>query len=69
MSITEIISADQALTRDEKRKLPPTLLEDLASEGPKAMLQDGHVYSIYTPEFAPYAASQLSQVLEEDAKS
>ena len=67
MSITEIISATRALTQDEKRKLAQTLLEELANES-EAVFQDGHVYPIYTPEFAPNAASQLAQLLEADEK-
>jgi len=68
MSITEIISAARALTKDERRKLAQTLLEDLANEEPETVFQDGHVFPIYTPEFAPNVASQLAQILEEDAK-
>ena len=68
MSITEIISAARALTQDERRELAQTLLQDLANEEPEAVFQNGHVYPIYTPDFAPNAASQLAQFLDEDAK-
>ena len=69
MSVAEIISAARALTRDEKRTVAQTLLEDLANEELEAVFREGHVYHIYTPEFGPDAVSQLAQVLEEDAKS
>ena len=68
MSITEVISAARALSRDERHKLAQTLLEDLANEEAEAMFQGKRVYHIYTPEFAPEAVAQLAQLLEEDAE-
>ena len=67
MSIAEIISAARALPIDEKRELAQTLLDDLDNEDAKAMFPEGHVYHIYTPEFAPGTAAQLAELLKEDA--
>ncbi len=69
MSIAEIISAARALNSDEKRRLAQTLLEELENNEPEAMFKEGHVFHIYTPEFAPGAAAQLAELLKEDADS
>lgn len=69
MSIAEIMSAARELPVDEKRKLAQTLLEDLANGEPEAMFREGHVYHIYTPEFAPGTAAQLAELLKEDSDS
>ena len=66
MLLTEIIPAVRALARDDKFRLAHLLLEDLAQEEPPALFQQGHFYPIYTPEFAPNAATQLAQLLAED---
>jgi hypothetical protein len=62
MSIAEIIPAVRALSRSEKFDLAQMLLEDLASEELPPVFKEGHVYPIYTPEFAPGAAAQLATV-------
>ena len=67
MSIAEIISAAQSLSRVEKCQLAQTLLDDLANEEPQTAFRDGQVYPIYTPQLAPDAAAQLAQLLREDA--
>jgi hypothetical protein len=66
MSITELIPAVRTLSRGEKFQLAQMLLEDLAREELPAMFKEGQVYPIYTPEFAPDAASQLARVLVEE---
>jgi hypothetical protein len=63
MSIAEIIIAVQSLSRDEKRQLAHSLLEDLAREEPQTVFKDGHVYPIYTPEFAPNAAGEMAAAI------
>jgi hypothetical protein len=42
------------------------LLEDLASEESRAVFMEGHVFPIYTPEYAPDAATQLAKALMEE---
>lgn len=64
MSIAEIITAIQALSCGEKRRLVHLLLDDLANEEPQPVFKEGHVYPIYTPEFAPNVATQLAQVID-----
>ena len=66
MSIAEIIPAVRALSRSEKFNLAQMLLEDLAKEELPAAFKEGHVYPIYTPEYAPDAAAQLARALSED---
>ena len=69
MSIAEIIPAVRALSRSEKFNLAQMLLEDLAREELPATFGVGHVFPIYTPEYAPGAAAQLAQALVEDGSS
>ncbi len=66
MSITEIIPAIRLLSRGEKFQLAQMLLEDLATEELSATFKERQVYPIYTPEYAPDAASQLAQVLKDE---
>ena len=69
MSIAEILSVARSLPPDEKRQLTQALIEDLANNEPEAMFKEGHVFTVYTPEFAPGAVSELAQLLKEDADS
>jgi len=66
MSITEIIPEVRALSRGEKFQLAQFLLEDLATEDQALLFKAGQVFPIFTPEYAPDAAAQLAQVLEEE---
>jgi hypothetical protein len=66
MSIAEIIHAFQALSRCEKFQIAQMLLDDLAKEELLAAFTEGHVFPIYTPEYAPDAAAQLAQALVEE---
>ena len=69
MSIAEIIPAVRALSRGEKLQIARLLLDDLAKEELPPVFTDGHVFPIYTPEYAPGAAAQLAQALVEDGSS
>ena len=69
MSIAEIIPAVRALSRSEKFNLAQHLLDDLAKEEMSAVFKEGHVFSIYTPEYASEAATQLAETLKEDGAS
>jgi hypothetical protein len=66
MSIAEIIPAVRALSRGEKFQIAQMLLDDLAKEELPPAFKEGHVYRIYTPEFAPGAATQLAWALKEE---
>ena len=66
MSIAEIIHAVRALLRSEKCQIAQMLLGDLAKEELLAAFTEGHVFPIYTPEYAPDAAAQLAQALVEE---
>ena len=56
----------RALSRSEKFNLAQMLLEDLASQDLSAVFKEGHVFPIYTPEYAPDAAAQLAGAFKED---
>ena len=66
MSIAEIIPAVRALSRSEKFNLAQLLLDDLAKEEMPPVFKEGHVFSIYTPEYSPNAAVQLAQALNRE---
>ncbi len=66
MSTAEIIRAVRALSRTEKFQIGQTLLDDLAKEELSAAVLEGHVFPIYTPEYAPDAAAQLAKALTEE---
>jgi hypothetical protein len=66
MSIADIIPTVRALSRREKFQLAQMLLEDLAREELPPVFKEGQVYPIYTPEYAPDAATQLAQLLREE---
>ncbi len=66
MSIAEIIPALQALSRGEKFQIAHMLLDDLAQEELSPVFNEGQIYPIYTPEYAPGAATQLARLLQEE---
>jgi len=66
MSVNEVIPVLRTLSRADKFHVAQLLLEELAREEQTVEFKEGHVYPIWTPEFAPNAASQLSQVLHEE---
>ncbi len=66
MSIVEIIPAVRALSRSDKFRIAQLLLDDLAAEEFSTAFQEGQVFPIYTPEYAPDAAAQLAQALREE---
>jgi hypothetical protein len=65
MSIAEIMPAVQALSRSEKFQLAKILIDGLAKEDSLGFLP-GQVFPIYTPAYAPQAATQLAEVLKDD---
>jgi hypothetical protein len=64
MSLAEIMPAVEGLSRSEKYELARLLIDGLAKEDLSPGFQEGHAYPIYTPEYAPGAASQLAQLLK-----
>ena len=66
MSIIEIIAGVRALSRSEKFRIAQLLIDDLAKEEMPLTFTEGHVFPIYTPEYAPDAAVQLAQALQEE---
>ncbi len=63
MSIGEIIPALRDLSRSEKFQPAQMLLDDLASDEQQVVFQEGAVYPICTPEYAPLGAAQLALML------
>jgi len=66
MSMAEIIPAVLALSRSEKFQIAQMLLDNLAKEELPPAFTEGHVFPIYTPEYAPDAAAKLAQALMEE---
>lgn len=69
MSMDEIIPVVLELSRSEKFQIAQMLLDNLAKEELPPAFTEGHVFPIYTPEYAPNAAAQLAQALLEDGTS
>ena len=69
MSMAEIIPAVRALSRSEKFQIAHMLLDDLAREDQQPTFPEGHVFPIYTPQYAPDAAAQLAKALLDDETS
>lgn len=65
MSIAEIMPAALALSRSDQLQLARLLINRLADED-SLTLREEQVFPIYTPEFAPEAATQLSRLLTGD---
>jgi hypothetical protein len=63
VTITEIMPAIQTLSRSDKYQLARLLIDSLADEDSALEFKEGHVYPIYTPEYAPHGAAQLVQRL------
>jgi hypothetical protein len=64
VSIAEIMPIVQALSRSEKLELARLIIDGLAKQESPPGFKEGHVYAIYTPEYAPGAAAQLAEVLK-----
>jgi hypothetical protein len=68
MSFTELLPLVGTLPRSEKFRLVQVLIDQLAKEEAPQLFCEGHTYPIWTPDYAPNAASQLAQALEEARK-
>ncbi len=66
MSMAEIIPAVRALSRSEKFQIARMLLDDLARDDSSPAFPEGHLFPIYTPQYAPDAAAQLAKALLDD---
>ena len=69
MSFTELLPLVGTLPRSEKFRLVQILIDQLAKEEVTQLFCEGHTYPIWTPDYAPNAASQLAQALEEARKA
>ena len=63
MLIADILPEATKLPRQERFRLAQILLEELAPEEIAGQFQDGQVFPIYTPTYAPGAADELVRVL------
>lgn len=64
MSLDDLLSSVQTLSRSEKFQLARLLIDGLEKEDSLGFLS-GQVFAIHTPEYSPQAATQLAQVLED----
>jgi len=66
MLIADILPEARKLPRQERFRLAQMLLEELATEEISGLFEDGQVFAIHTPSYAPEAASELARVLAKD---
>jgi len=66
MLIDEILPEAMKLSRYERFRLAQILLEELDTEEITERFQDGQVFPVYTPAYAPGAAGELARVLAQE---
>lgn len=66
MSVSELLSTLQTLSRADKLKVMQFLVQELAAEEEALLLQPGATYSVWSPYNSHDAAQKLAVLLEED---
>ena len=66
MSVAELLSTLQTLSRADKLKVMQFLVQELAAEEEALLLQPGATYSVCSPYNSHDAAQKLAVLLEED---
>lgn len=66
MSVTELLSTLQTLSRADKLKVMQFLFQELAAEEEALLLQPGATYSVWSPYNSHDAIQKLVVLLEED---
>jgi hypothetical protein len=69
MSMAEIIPTVRALSRGEEFQIAQMLPDDLARDDLPPAFPEGHVFPIYTPQYASDAADQLAKALLDEETS
>lgn len=68
MSVVELLSTLQMLSRADKLKVMQFLVQELAAEEEALLLQSGATYSVWSPYNSHGAAQKLADLLEEDKR-
>lgn len=68
MSVVELLSTLQMLSRADKLKVMQFLVQELAAEEEALLLQSGAKYSVWSPYNSHDAAQKLADLLEEDKR-
>lgn len=68
MSVVELLSTLQTLSRADKLKVMQFLVQELAAEEEALLLQSGATYSVWLPYNSHGAAQKLANLLEEDKR-
>ena len=69
MSVAELLSTLQTLSRADKLKVVQFLVQELAAEEEALLLQPGATYSVWSPYNSHDAAQKLAALLEEDEQA
>jgi hypothetical protein len=69
MSVAELLSTLQTLSRADKLKVMQFLVQELAAEEEALLLQPGATYSVWSPYNSHDAAQKLAALLEEDKQA
>lgn len=69
MSVAELLSTLQTLSRADKLKVMQFLVQELASEEEALLLQPGATYPVWSPYNSHDAAQKLAALLEEDKQA
>lgn len=69
MSVVELLSTLQTLSRADKLKVMQFLVQELAAEEEALLLQPGATYSVWSPYNSHDAAQKLAALLEEDKQA
>lgn len=69
MSVAELLSTLQTLSRADKLKVMQFLVQELAVEEKALLLQPGATYAVWSPYNSHDATQQLAALLEEDKQA
>lgn len=69
MSVAELLSTLQTLSRADKLKVMQFLVQELAAEEEALLLQPGATYPVWSPYNSHDAAHKLAVLLEEDKQA
>ena len=69
MSVVELLSTLQTLSRADKLKVMQFLVQELVAEEEALSLQPGATYSVWSPYNSHDAAQKLAALLEEDKQA
>lgn len=69
MSVAELLSTLQTLSRADKLKVMQFLVQEMAAEEEALLLQPGATYAVWSPYNSHDAAQKLAALLAEDEQA